>query len=144
MVQLNARELTSVQKRIGIDRWANKFKIDVMFFQESKINSNCVMETENYIWFFSSKVKNEDRERSDKLKATNQNIPQDLRNATAEHRGVGIAFYKGYMGTIEQVSPKGDRLMTAKLRSRNTLNLIAAYAPTSAAETTDKEFFMMN
>ena len=92
MVQLNARGLTSVEKRIGIDRWANKFKIDVMFFQESKINSYCVMEAENYIWFFSSKVNNEDRERSDKLKATNQNIPQDLRNATAEHRGVGIVF----------------------------------------------------
>ena len=52
---------------------------------------------------FSSKVENEDRERSDTLKATNQNIPQDLRNETQEHRGVGIAFYKGYMGAIEQV-----------------------------------------
>lgn len=140
-VQLNARSLATTEKRNTIDAWANTHKVDIMFFEESKVNSNSVVETDNYIWFFSTAVKNEDREKRDKLKAANMKIPNELRLAITEHRGVAIAIFKGYKGLIEEVLPLGDRLLHIKMRNRNNLHLIAAYAPTSPAETQIKETF---
>lgn len=140
-VQLNARSLTRADKRQTIDKWANHHKVDAMMFHEGKVNSNCIMESKKYICFFSSGVKNEDRDKSEKLKKNSQRIPNELKNATAEHRGVCVALYKGYKGLIENVEALGDRMIHICLRSRNQLHLVAAYAPTSPAETQEKEQF---
>lgn len=140
-VQLNARSLATVEKRNSIDTWANKHKVDILIFQESKINSNCVMETDNYIWFFSSGVSNENRDKLDKAKTNNHKVPVDLRLATTEHRGVCIAIYRGYKNMIEHVHACGDRLLHLVLRSTCKLHIVAAHAPTSPHDTTDKELF---
>ncbi len=99
------------------------------------------METDNYIWFFSTKVKNEDREKRDKLRASNQKIPTQLRLDITEHRGTCIAIYKGYTDAIEEVNPLGDRMIHMKLRSQNNLHFVAAYAPISTEDILVKEAF---
>ena len=68
-------------------------------------------------------------------------IPDELRHNTTEHRGVCIAVCKRFVDMIENVCPLGDRLMHIKLRSRNHLNVVVAYAPTADKESSEKSAF---
>ena len=136
---INVRGVTLVEKRAVVDTWAYKHKVDVMILSETKVNANCVMNSENYVWFFSSGVKNENRDKVEKARQNNEKITEELKQLVTEHHGTGIAIYKGYLNTIYAITPIDGRTMTSTLRNVNQFNIIAAYAPTSAAAEENKE-----
>ena len=73
--------------------------------------------------------------------ASNMNIPDELRHQITEHRGVYIGIYKAYAQLVEEVEAIDDRLMRVSLASQNNLHLVAAYAPTSLADSSVKNKF---
>ncbi len=72
VTQLNARGFGDSAKRTALDKWGERYNIDFFMLEETKVNANCVYNTDNYIWFCSSRVKNEDRDTVQKLKENNQ------------------------------------------------------------------------
>ena len=140
-VALNMRGSTEKVKRNQVDAWGSRYGVDVFMLRETKVNSNCVMNSEKYMWFFSSGVKNEKRDEANKKRVNNQKLGSELRNEITEHWGVGIAISKKMVCTIEHVIPISGRIMYMMLSSRNNIYLIAAYAPTSVAEESEKTNF---
>jgi len=140
--QINLRGSGDSAKRIALDRWGERYQIDAFTTQENKVNSNCMMNTENYLWFISSDVKNEDREKADKKRINNQRIGKELTDATVEKRGVGVLVSKKLAITIESIEPISSRLMMVTLKGKANINIISAYAPPSNAPEDEKEAFM--
>ena len=141
VAQINMRGLSTAEKRNTVDKWGADNNVDFLTFEETKVNSNCVKHTENYVWFFSSKVKNEDRDKANKLRESNKPLGQELTNLTAERRGVGIAIKKNLISSVTAVKPISDRLMYISVKSNIDMYIIAAYAPTADSHDSDKEAF---
>ena len=65
-------------------------KIDLLCIQETKINCNAMECRNGYTWYFSSGVKDADRDKATKLRNNNRRIPPNLQEKIREHRGVGF------------------------------------------------------
>ena len=76
VVQLNPGGLGDASKRNAIDHWGPRDDIDVLTFEETKVNANCVKQSDNYIWFHSTSVKNENRDKLRKLNKLRARISQ--------------------------------------------------------------------
>ena len=75
-------------KRDRIDEWAFKKNLAWVCLHEFKINCNMTMETDNYIWYTSTGVAIEDKQKTDTLRSEGKQIGDELRRKTAEHLGV--------------------------------------------------------
>lgn len=115
----------------------------ILWCLERKVNANSVTNTDNYAWFISSDVKDEDRDKANKLMNSNQKVPDDLKHKIREHRGVAIAVKKCNVRLVESIEPAGSRILTVRFRCQNMLNIIAAYAPTSAAKKEENYTFLL-
>ena len=77
-----------VGKRQEIEKWMEQKKIDLLCIQETKINCNASESRNCFIWYFSSSVKDADRDKATKLKNCNKKVPAQLQEKIREHRGV--------------------------------------------------------
>ena len=67
-----------IGKRQEIEKWMEKKKIDLLCIQETKINCNASESRHGFTWYFSSSVKDADRDKANKLKNCNKKVPVQL------------------------------------------------------------------
>lgn len=139
--ELNTRGCNDRAKRNLIDKWAYQNKLDVLCLSETKVNSNCVIKTKNYTWYFSTKVDIKDKNLSETLKHENKQLGIDLRLKITEHHGVGIAIRNKLLPAVTQVSAINNRLMYTQLTGAVDTFIISAYAPTSVDTDQNKDSF---
>eukprot|EP00973_Karenia_brevis_P011139 1507622-Karenia_brevis.AAC.1 len=60
--------------------------IEIPAMQETKVNTNSREDRENYVWYFSTGVKDSDRNKYNKLKDSGKRIPPAVINKIREHR----------------------------------------------------------
>ena len=125
----NVRGCAQAPKRIIINNWAKQWNILILGLQESKINVNSKVLTEDYVWLFSSSVSNENRMKIQALRDENKKIDHTSKNAAQEHLGVGIMIAKHIFSAISIVVPISSRIIWCKLIATPNWNCIVAYAP---------------
>ena len=84
---LNIQGLNMIGKRQEIEKWMEEKKIDILCIQEAKINCNSTENRKGFIWYFSSEVKDADRDKANKMRSCNKRIPKTLQEKIREHRG---------------------------------------------------------
>ena len=125
----NPRGCTRLERRMQIDKWANNWKIWILGLQETKVNVNSKVLTDNYVWFFSSSVTNEARLKIQKLRNENKQIDPTTKQNAQEHLGTGVAIHKHVLPCVTNVTPIDNRILTVYLDARPPICYIVAYAP---------------
>lgn len=141
MCELNTRGCSDSAKRNPIDKWAWQNKVDVLCCSETKVNSNCIIKTKNYTWYFSTNVDIKDKNLRATLKHENKHLGHELRLKITEHHGVCIAIKNKLLPAITQVAAISNRLMYIQLKGVIDTFIISSYAPTSIDTEQKKESF---
>ena len=90
---INIRGINDPTKRLTVEEWAAKQKVNVVCVSETQRNlSTCEQGVEQWVdeeqikgdwkWFFSSGVEPTNSEKADKLRKNGKYIPEDLRKST--------------------------------------------------------------
>ena len=90
--------------------------IDLPCIQETKINSNANECRNALTWYFSSGVKDADRDKATKLQNCNKKVPVQLQEKIREHRGVGFVCSKKMDKHIEKVSAHDSNNITLSIK----------------------------
>jgi len=131
-------------KRQLLDVWASRYKVKVVALQETKINSNCCMESEHYVWYFSSNVSAESLAKLNKMKDANESIDTYTKLNAQEQLGVGFMVHKSLRIGIENVIAVSNRLIVLQMRAATQVYFYSAYAPTAdAADSVKDSFYSM-
>eukprot|EP00973_Karenia_brevis_P087182 12087378-Karenia_brevis.AAC.1 len=104
-------------------------KIDILLVQETKINHNSTESRKGFTWYFSTDVKDADRDKVSKLRNANKKVPATLNEKTREHRGVGIIFNKKVEKYVKQVTAHDGNNITAHVEGPTTLVIHNTYQP---------------
>ena len=135
IASLNCRGLSSASRRERVVHLMKKHAIDILCLQETKINSNAKECHDKYVMFWSSGIKDEDRNkaadlwRSGKASSSNRAHAQIFRNAI-EHLGVGIVYAKHLEKYVVDIRQRDARNIMLTLRMQaGYLDIISTYAP---------------
>lgn len=145
IASLNGRSTNTTEKRKLIDDWANRFKIDILCLQETKVNTNKTIESENFTWFFATGIAVDKRANVQNKRFDGKRVSKEEFQSTTEHHGVGIAIHNRLLRTLIDVHPISSissRIITAKFKSTCNLNIVSTYAPTAvdSEQTKDKYY----
>ena len=75
---LNIQGPNMIGKRQEIEKWMEEKRIDILCIQETKINCNATEKRNGYTWYFSSDVKDADRDKANKMRSCNKKVPITL------------------------------------------------------------------
>ena len=132
---LNCRGLASISNRERIIHTMQKHKIDILCIQESKVNSNSREVHDGYEMFFSSSIKDDDRNKAYDLKRSgtaSRDNPEHGRifRSSIEHLGVGIIFSKKVKPHVLDIQQHSARNLILTLKSQTgPLDIISTYVP---------------
>ena len=101
-LSLHIRGANEIGKRDLVGSWANKFKINVGAFQETKVNSNQRMESKNITGFLAP-VSPDHRAKVIKKNQTSESISLTDKLLAQEFHGVGIMVHKLFMPALQNV-----------------------------------------
>jgi len=153
---LNAQGLLAREKYAIINQIMRDIEIDVLCLQETHINTNSVLQMEEFFYIFSTDITDEQREKQqtkkdeagkqkEKGKGKGKGKGRKGKNATNKNEayeaaGVGIVCSKQAklaMIDFEQIS---GRIIKAKFAgNHNPLTVVCTYAPQSGNDTDIKE-----
>jgi exonuclease III len=127
-------------KREMIEKWMGVKGIDCLGIQDTKIEHNTKWRGDEYTWFFSTGVTEADR----RYKASTTQATR--RREGQEHRGTevwGVAFVirNQLLRAIEDVRPRGGRLLEVRMRGTIPIQILVAYATTATASDEEKDAF---
>ena len=132
---LNCRGLASISNRERIIHTMQKHNIDILCIQESKVNSNSREVHDGYEMFFSSSIKDDDRNKAYDLKRSgtaSRDNPEHGRifRSSIEHLGVGIIFSKKVKPHVLDIQQHSARNLVLTLKSQTgPLDIISTYVP---------------
>ena len=87
---LNVQGINIIGKRQEIETWMEQKQIDLLCVPETKINCNATEKGNVYRCYFSSGIKDSDRDKANKLRNCNKKIPMQIQEKFREHSGVGF------------------------------------------------------
>ena len=64
--------INTLGKRQEIEKWMEIKRVDLLCIQETKVNCNAMECRNGFTWYFSSGVKDTDRDKATKLKSNNK------------------------------------------------------------------------
>jgi len=141
LATLNLKGVNGVGKKDLVDLWGDKYGVSVIAIQEPKINVNSSIATSNYVWFFSTGVKAQAREKVEKLKAANKPVDSFTKLAAQEFWGVGFMVHKTVIASVENVISISARIAVMFLKGRVKIAIVSAYAPQSESDDALKDEF---
>jgi len=101
----------------------------VGMMQETKVNLNSCLESEHYIWFFSSSVDIKDYEAFQKYRKDGLKAPAHVWRRAQESLGVGIMIRRDFVQSIVDVVPSSSRVCHIVLRSTVNIAFVSCLAP---------------
>ena len=88
------------------------------------------MECRNgFTWYFSSGVKDTDRDKATKLKSTNKKIPQWLQEKIREHRGVGFVCSNNLHKHVEKIPAHDSNNIVLQIKGKVDMIFHNTYQP---------------
>ena len=135
IASLNCRGLSSLSNRERLVHLMICHQVDILCVQEPKTNSNSVEIHGDFTMYWSSGVKDDDRNRamelsrSGKARLTNPSH-NDIFQISKEHLGVGIVLSKSARKFLCFIKPISARNIQAQfLMSAGVFDVISTYAP---------------
>ena len=126
------------RKRQEIEKWMDQKKIELLCIQETKINCNATESRNGFSWYFSSSVKDADRDKATKLKNCNKKVPAQLAEKIREHKGVGFVWTSKLEESIKRVSAHDSNNMTLSITGEVDLIIHNTYQPHAGEKNPDK------
>lgn len=143
VASLNCRGLASISKRERVIHTMKKHKLDILCMQETKVNSNSSETHDGYLFYWSSDISDDARNKARDLKNSGKakaDNPQHRRIFldTIEHLGVGVVCaprLKKYVMNVKQCSARN--LIVSIKTLGPALDIVSTYTP--QAGHTDKQ-----
>ena len=131
--------INTLGKRQEIEKWMESKKIDLLCMQETKINCNAMECRNGFTWYFSSGVKDTDRDKATKLRSINKKIPQNLPEKIREHRGVGFVCSNELHEHIEKITAHDSNNIVLQIKGKVDLIFHNTYQPHAGEKNEDKK-----
>ena len=135
IASLNCRGLASPSSRERLVHTMKKYHLDILCLQETKINVNSMELHDGFSFYWSSGIKDEDRNKAIDLKRSgkgsrdNPEHGQTFRNAI-EHLGVGVVLHPRIRKYVLDVRQHSARNIMVSLKTRcGVLDILSTYAP---------------
>ena len=109
--------------------------------QDTKINANMTFDTDNYVWFLSTSVNIEHRDKVEKMRAANEKIDKATQILAQEHLGVGFLVHKRIVAAIENIWAVGSGCILLHTKGSIEIFVLNSYAPTAEAPDHVKDDF---
>ena len=135
IASLNCRGLSSISKRERVIHLMEKYNLDILCLQETKINCNSREIHDDCILYWSTGVPDDARNKAENLKRSgraSKHNPEPMRTfrATIEHLGVGICCRKYITRLLTDVRQISARNIVITLRMQaGDLDIVSIYAP---------------
>lgn len=133
LATLNIQGINEITQRQTVEACMKTNKINVLGIQETKHNSNSYGKRGQFHWYFSSSVKDEDREKYEKLRNSNKPITQALKDKVFEKRGVAFVFHESIHQAVSIVHAIDGNNILAKIRATPDIFWLNTYLPHSDA-----------
>lgn len=116
-------------KRQEIETWMEHRHIDVLCLQESKNNCNATESRRGFTWYFSSSIKDADRDKIKKIRESGKKPPPQLVNKTTQKRGVAMVLSKRAEAALIRITAHGSNNMTGLFRGKTNILIHNTYQP---------------
>ena len=135
---LNVQGINMIGKRDKRQKNGWQKRIDILCIQETKINCNATENRNGFSWYFSSDVKDADRDKANKLRNCKK-IPLTLQEKVREHRGVGSVCSKKIDRHIERVTAHDSNNIKMKIKGAVDIVLHNTYQPHAGEKNEDRK-----
>jgi len=141
---LNCRGLrgdSSRAKKSAIIYGMKKLKLDLLFLQETHVNTNSAETMDGFTFIFSTSITDEQRKQAENQRAAPRRGQQPPA-VDMEYGGVGVILSPHTKTTLKDFEQIDGRLMTVTLDAIGPpIHFLNAYAPQSGVETRIKQAF---
>lgn len=145
----NCKGANHISAREKIVRMMKTHKLDILFLQETHINTNTAEIHDQYCFVFSTDITDKQREDADKIRELsgqrkgkgkhNSKNSLQLYNLDAEKLGTAVIYHKRLERSKLDVVQHDNRNITLSLKSKGgVMNITGTHAPHSAKSTLEK------
>lgn len=143
MATFNVRGLQEVGKRQAVEEWMHRTGIDLLMLQETKVNRAQTENRRARAWYFTSGVGPGVAAGAAALRAGGWRVPPTVARKAVEHIGVEIVCRGRLRKYLEEVRPRGARMMEVTFATQPCLAAVCAAAPHAGRAGAEKESFYL-